>query len=65
MDQCLPYICEMFVNEQNLEVKDYLYQYNYNVDDPLKVPRGPFFTKQPKNVIFDDSSSSTSYATMT
>lgn len=46
-------------------MQDYFYQYDYNVDDPFKVPRGPFFTKLPSDVIFDDSKRlSKSYATM-
>lgn len=56
----------MYISEQNLAVQDIFYQYAYNVDDPLKVPRGPFFTKQPSDIVIDDSrKSTTSSATMT
>lgn len=62
----LPYICEMSVSEQDFAVENYFYQYEYNVDDTLNVPRGPFFIKQPSDVIFDSSGkSTTNYVTMT
>lgn len=49
------YICEMPLNKQHLIVEERSYQYGYNVDDQQKVPRGPYFVKEPTDVVFDGS----------
>lgn len=54
-DRYFLYICEIPVTKQNLIVEERSYQYGYNIDDQLKVPRGPFFIKQPSDVVFDGS----------
>lgn len=45
----------MPLNKQNIIVDERSYQYGYNIDDQQKVPRGPYFIKQPSDVVFDDS----------
>lgn len=52
-DRYLLYICEIAVDMQHLIIEERSYQYGYNIDDPLKIPRGPFFIKQPTNMVFD------------
>lgn len=50
------FICEAPIDIlQYLVVDDRTYQYGVDVEDPLKVPRGPFFIKQPHDVVFDVS----------
>jgi len=51
----LHYICEIPISKQHLLDDDRSYQYGYNVDDQQKVPRGPYFIKQPTDVVFDGS----------
>lgn len=36
-----------------LTVDDRTYQYGVEIDDPEKIPRGPYFIKQPQDVVFD------------
>lgn len=57
-DQDLQYICEMPVSKQNIVFEDRSYQYGFNIDDQQKIPRGPYFIKQPSNVVFDSSKKS-------
>lgn len=53
-DEPLLFICEVGVSRLHyLLVDDRTYQYGVDIDDPEKVPRGPFFLKQPSNVVFD------------
>ncbi|XP_031782439.1 contactin [Nasonia vitripennis] len=48
------YICEApAINLQYLHTDDRTYQYGIEINDPLKIPRGPTFTKQPENKVFD------------
>lgn len=54
-DEPLLYICEVPINKQNLMTEERSYQYGYNIDDTQKVPRGPYFIKQPSDVVFDGS----------
>lgn len=54
-DKYLLYICKMPLNKQNLVIEDRSYQYGFNIDDQKKVPRGPYFIKQPVDVVFDGS----------
>lgn len=55
-DENLLYICEANVAAlQRLVTDDRTYEYGVEVDDPEKVPRGPYFIKQPKDVTFDTS----------
>lgn len=54
-DRYLLYICEIPVNKQHLIIDERSYQYGYNIDDLQKVPRGPYFIKQPSDVVFDGS----------
>jgi len=57
-DRYLLYICEMPLNKQHLIVEERSYKYGYNIDDQQKVPRGPYFIKEPTDVVFDSSGSS-------
>lgn len=53
-DEPFLYICEVSVSKLHyLVVDDRDYQYGVDVEDPEKVPRGPYFIKQPTNVVFD------------
>jgi hypothetical protein len=48
------YICEALAsNLYYLQSDDRTYQYGIEVNDPLKIPRGPYFIKQPDNKVFD------------
>ena len=40
-------------NLHYLVVEDRTYQYGVDVEDPLKIPRGPYFIMQPHDVVFD------------
>jgi hypothetical protein len=51
----LLYICEIPLNKQHLIVEERSYKYGYNIDDQQKVPRGPYFIKEPTDVVFDSS----------
>ncbi|XP_050530514.1 contactin [Daktulosphaira vitifoliae] len=52
-DRYLNYICEVPITKQHMVVDKRSYQYGFNIEDPLKVPRGPYFIKQPVDVVFD------------
>lgn len=55
-DRYLLYICEIPINKHNLIIDEQRsYQYGYNIDDRQKIPRGPYFIKQPSDVVFDGS----------
>jgi len=50
----LLFICEALMqNLHYLVVDDRTYQYGVDVEDPLKIPRGPYFIMQPHDVVFD------------
>lgn len=52
----LLYICEAsIISLQNLVEDDRTYQYGIEIDDPLRIPRGPYFIKQPKSKVYDPS----------
>lgn len=57
-DRYLLYICEVSVTKQHLLDEERSYQYGYNIDDRQKIPRGPYFIKEPSNVVFDSSKKS-------
>ncbi|XP_063219696.1 contactin isoform X2 [Bacillus rossius redtenbacheri] len=55
-DELLLFICEAPVSKLHyMVVDDRTYQYGLDVIDPEKIPRGPFFIKQPHDVVFDMS----------
>ncbi|KAF4525298.1 hypothetical protein B566_EDAN014819 [Ephemera danica] len=55
-DEPLLYICEVAVSKLHyLVVDDRTHEYGIDVKDPLKVPQGPYFIKQPVNAVFDES----------
>lgn len=54
-DRHLHYICELPVGKQNLQSEQRSYKYGFNIDDDQKIPRGPYFIKQPRDVVFDGS----------
>lgn len=55
-DELLLYICEAPISALHiLTEEDRDYKYGLEIDDPLRIPRGPFFIKQPKNIVFDVS----------
>lgn len=52
----LLYICEAPISAlHNLIEDDRTYKYGINIDNPDKIPRGPYFLKQPVNTVFDFS----------
>ncbi|KAK0161854.1 hypothetical protein PV327_008261 [Microctonus hyperodae] len=52
----LLYICEAAVNDLHVAVEDDRdYQYGIEVDNPLRIPRGPYFIRQPESKVFDVS----------
>lgn len=53
-DEPLLYICEASVMSlQKLVKDDRTYHYGIEIDDPEKIPRGPYFIKQPEHATFD------------
>lgn len=53
-DAPLLFICEAPIEKLHyLVVDDRTYQYGVDVENPEKVPRGPYFIKQPRDVVFD------------
>ncbi|XP_050293568.1 contactin isoform X2 [Anthonomus grandis grandis] len=53
-DESLPFICKVHAAAiEKLKADERDYSYGTDVFDPEKVPRGPFFIKQPENSIFD------------
>lgn len=50
----LLYICEAPIGAlRSLLEDDRTYTYGVDIEDPLLVPRGPIFIRQPKDVVFD------------
>ncbi|XP_066907076.1 contactin [Halyomorpha halys] len=50
----LLYICELPITKVHyLVVDDRTYQYGVDIKDPSKIPHGPYFIKQPVDVVFD------------
>lgn len=48
------YICEAHISAlHNLVEDDRTYEFGIEIHDPLRIPRGPYFIKQPENKIFD------------
>lgn len=55
-EEHLLYICEAPIsNLHNLAEDDRTYTYGVEIDNPLRIPRGPYFIKQPSNKVFDVS----------
>ncbi|XP_011135668.2 contactin [Harpegnathos saltator] len=55
LDELL-YICEASIAAlRNLVEDDRTYQYGIEIYNPLEIPRGPYFIKQPKSKVFDVS----------
>ncbi|XP_071453390.1 contactin [Hetaerina americana] len=53
-DEPLLYICEALITRLHyLAADDRTYQYGFDAGDPRNIPRGPYFIKQPVNVVFD------------
>lgn len=52
----LLFICEAnIVTLQRLVTDDRTYEYGIEIDNPERVPRGPYFIKEPKDFTFDTS----------
>lgn len=52
----LLYICEAPVTILHTLIEDErTYQYGVDIDNPLQIPRGPYFIKQPASKVFDES----------
>lgn len=50
------YICEVpLAQVPYIQVDNRDFEYGFDVIDPKKIPRGPFFIKEPKNEVFDIS----------
>ena len=50
----LLYICEAPISSlHSLVEDDRTFEYGLVIDDPLKIPRGPYFIEQPTNEVFD------------
>lgn len=60
-DEQLLYICEVPLGRLHyLTVDDRTYQYGVEVvDNPERIPRGPYFIRQPHDVVFDMSNKKT------
>lgn len=55
-DEPLPFICKANVAAiQRLKADERDYAYGTEIFDPERVPRGPYFIKQPEDAIFDTS----------
>lgn len=53
-NETLLYICEAPVSQlHNLAEDDRTYTYGIDIDNPMRIPRGPFFINQPVSKIFD------------
>lgn len=58
-EEPLLYICEApLANVHNMATEDRTYDYGLDIEDPEKVPCGPYFINQPVNVVFDLSKKS-------
>ena len=50
------YICEASISVlHNIVEDDRTYEYGIDIDNPLKIPRGPYFIKQPVSTVHDFS----------
>lgn len=50
------YICEASVSALLYLVEDHrTYEYGVEIDDPLQIPRGPYFVQQPVSKVFDET----------
>lgn len=50
----LLYICEVPVTKMHyLVTDDRSYEYGIEIVDPEKIPRGPYFIRQPSDTVFD------------
>ena len=52
----LLYICEIPLSQvpyidKSMEDRDF--DYGLDIEDPKKIPRGPYFIQEPKNTVFD------------
>lgn len=57
----LLYICEATIATlHNLVDDDRTYQYGIDINNPLQIPRGPYFIKQPTSKVFDVSKTNVS-----
>lgn len=55
-DEQLLYICEVPLGKLHyMTVDDRTHEYGITVNDPEKIPRGPYFIKQPQDVVYDVS----------
>lgn len=55
-DEQLLYICEVPIGHiRYLTVDDRTYRYGVDIDDPERIPQGPYFINQPQEVVFDSS----------
>lgn len=55
-DEPLLFICEANIAAiQRLVHQDRSYTYGIDVDNPERIPRGPYFIKQPTDATFDTS----------
>ena len=52
------YICEIPLSLVPLPLEERDFDYGLEITDPKKIPRGPYFIKQPENVVFDLSRNS-------
>lgn len=66
-DEHLTYICEApFSRLNHLVAEERTFAYGSDVEDPEKIPRGPYFTRQPQDVVYDlQSAKDTKDVTMT
>lgn len=54
-DEHLTYICEApFSRLSYLVAEERSFSYGVDVDDPERIPRGPYFVRQPTNVVYDN-----------
>lgn len=55
-DEPLLFICEAkIIAVQRLVTENRTYTYGIDVSDPERIPRGPYFIKQPIDATFDTS----------
>lgn len=55
-DESLPFICKANLAAiERLKADERNYAYGMDIFDPERVPRGPYFIKQPEDAIFDTS----------
>lgn len=55
-DEQFLYICEAHIGKLHyMSVDERTHEYGINVNDPNKIPMGPYFIMQPQDVVFDVS----------